>query len=350
MAAGNNNNNNNFDDWEEEEPDRYSFDDSDRFEEDSHSSWLSDVESVTNNWRGWKKTAATTTPSTMNYNYNAASVNHAFMNIGQTRTNFGRGYITSDGSVMSLTEIAAREVASYIPFEVVETRPDPVPDELQLRIAFWSFPDNEEDIRLYSCLANGSSDEFTKGENLLKAKCVKDLLQIGFHLSASVHPLGSSQSGNNGPSTSGNGGQTAGTVAGQGTSTGQKSASQVQSVAVTFDRRKVTSCDCTCPSTSSWCCHVVAVCLHRITYPNNLCLRAPVTESLTRLDRDQLQKFAQYLIADLPRQILPIAQRLLDDLSSSKSEKNVTKGAPDPTGGASIDDITSWCLDEKTVA
>lgn len=45
-----------------------------------------------------------------------------------------------------------------------------------------------------------------------------------------------------------------------------------------------------------------------------MCLRAPVSESLTRLQRDQLQKFAQYLISELPQQILPTAQRLLDEL------------------------------------
>ena len=33
--------------------------------------------------------------------------------------------------------------------------------------------------RLYSCLANGSADEFQKGEHLFKAKAVKDALQIG---------------------------------------------------------------------------------------------------------------------------------------------------------------------------
>lgn len=55
----------------------------------------------------------------------------------------------------------------------------PVPEQLQLRIAFWSFPDNEEDIRLYSCLANGSADEFVRGEHLYRAKTVKEPLQIG---------------------------------------------------------------------------------------------------------------------------------------------------------------------------
>ena len=34
-------------------------------------------------------------------------------------------------------------------------------------------------FRLYSCLANGSADEFQKGDHLFKAKAVKDALQIG---------------------------------------------------------------------------------------------------------------------------------------------------------------------------
>ena len=35
--------------------DQFSFDDSDRFEEDSICSWISEPESVVNNWRGWRK-------------------------------------------------------------------------------------------------------------------------------------------------------------------------------------------------------------------------------------------------------------------------------------------------------
>jgi hypothetical protein len=41
-------------DWEEGES-RFSFEDSDRFEEDSLCSWSSEPESVCNNWRGWKR-------------------------------------------------------------------------------------------------------------------------------------------------------------------------------------------------------------------------------------------------------------------------------------------------------
>lgn len=84
--------------------------------------------------------------------------------------------------------------------------------------------------------------------------------------------------------------------------------------------------------------------------PTQVCLRAPVSESLSRLHREQLQKFAQYLISELPQQILPTAQRLLDELLSVQpSTINSYCGAPDPTAGASAHDQTSWYLDEKTL-
>lgn len=69
---------------------------------------------------------------------------------------------------------------------------------------------------------------------------------------------------------------------------------------------------------------------------------------MSRLHRDQLQKFAQYLISELPQQILPTAQRLLDELlSSQQTAINTVCGAPDPTAGASAQEQTTWCLDES---
>lgn len=192
----------------EQENDRLSFEDSDRFSEGSLCSWSSEQESLCNNWRGWKKP---------NPNNNATFGS----NIPKKPTE----------DPISLTELAARCVASFIPFELVEHVFPPVPEQLQLRIAFWSFPDNEEDIRLYSCLANSSADEFHRGEQLFKTKCVKDPLQIGFHLSATVNV--------------------------------QQPRNQYN-VAVTFDRRRISSCICTCSSSAYWCSHVVAVCLFRI--------------------------------------------------------------------------------------
>lgn len=39
---------------------------------------------------------------------------------------------------------------------------------------------------------------------------------------------------------------------------------QAVNVAVVCDRKKITSCHCTCSKPSSWCSHIVAVCLSRI--------------------------------------------------------------------------------------
>nr|XP_011443902.2 zinc finger SWIM domain-containing protein 8 [Crassostrea gigas] len=279
-------------DWENEN-DRFSFEDSERFEEDSLCSWISEPESLCNNWRGWKR-----------------------QNGGQATNNKQQA-----GAVSSLVELASKAVACHIPFEVVEHFPQPIPEQLQLRIAFWSFPENEEDIRLYSCLANGSADEFQKGEHLYKTKSVKEVLQIGFHLSASVIPP-----------------------------QGLQQAKGNFNVAVVFDRRRISSCTCTCNSQPSWCSHVVALCLYRIHQATSVKLRAPVSESLSRLHRDQLQKFAQYLISELPQQILPTAQRLLDELlSSQENAMNTVCGAPDPTAGPSANEQTSWCLDESAL-
>ncbi|XP_017107418.2 zinc finger SWIM domain-containing protein 8 homolog isoform X2 [Drosophila bipectinata] len=330
--------------------DRFSFDDSIRFEEDSLCSWSSEPESLCNNWRGWKKPSnaagsgagsasggglgganglgiggaggGPSYGSTGGNGVPGSGANGSCTPGGVGGANGSSAAMSSVSTcgrycVSTLAELAARCVASYIPFELVEHVYPPVPEQLQLRIAFWSFPDNEEDIRLYSCLANSSADEFNRGDQLFRLRAVKDPLQIGFHLSASVV---------------------------------NQSPRVYFNVAVTFDRRRISSCNCTCTSSAYWCSHVVAVCLHRIHCPQEVCLRAPVSESLTRLQRDQLQKFAQYLISELPQQILPTAQRLLDELLSAQPTAiNTVCGAPDPTAGASINDQTSWYLDEKTL-
>uniref|UniRef100_A0A4W4F0X2 SWIM-type domain-containing protein n=1 Tax=Electrophorus electricus TaxID=8005 RepID=A0A4W4F0X2_ELEEL len=280
-----------FAEWEDGE--RFSFEDSDRFEEDSLCSFISEAESLCQNWRGWRKQSAGPNSPT----------------------------VGGDGQVIPLVELSAKQVAFHIPFEVVEKVYPPVPEQLQLRIAYWSFPENEEDIRLYSCLANGSPDEFQRGEQLYRVRAVKDPLQIGFHLSATV--------------VSPQAGQSKGAY----------------NVAVMFDRCRITSCSCTCGAGAKWCAHVVALCLFRIHNASAVCLRAPVSESLSRLQRDQLQKFAQYLISELPQQILPTAQRLLDELLSSQSTAiNTVCGAPDPTAGPSASDQSTWYLDESTLS
>ncbi|RXM29795.1 Zinc finger SWIM domain-containing protein 8 [Acipenser ruthenus] len=245
-----------FAEWEDGE--RFSFEDSDRFEEDSLCSFISEAESLCQNWRGWRKQSAGPNSPTVKI---------------------------KDGQVIPLVELSAKQVAFHIPFEVVEKVYPPVPEQLQLRIAYWSFPENEEDIRLYSCLANGSADEFQRGEQLYRMRAVKDPLQIGFHLSATV------------------------------VSPQVVQAKGAYNVAVMFDRCRISSCSCTCGAGAKWCAHVVALCLFRI------------------------------------HNILPTAQRLLDELLSSQSTAiNTVCGAPDPTAGPSASDQSTWYLDESTLS
>lgn len=72
-------------------------------------------------------------------------------------------------------------------------------------------------------------------------------------------------------------------------------------------------------------------------------------ETLLQMNRQQLQKFVQYLIAEHHTEVLPTAQRLADEILHHRSEINSICGAPDPTAGASKEDENSWHLDETQV-
>lgn len=61
--------------------------------------------------------------------------------------NFLQKNIFLDGTVSSLLDLTAQAIAAKIPFEKVENFPLPIPEDLQLKITFWSFPESEEDIR-----------------------------------------------------------------------------------------------------------------------------------------------------------------------------------------------------------
>ncbi|VDN24491.1 unnamed protein product [Cylicostephanus goldi] len=62
-------------------------------------------------------------------------------------------------------------------------------------------------------------------------------------------------------------------------------------------------------------------------------IRVTIWDSVNELSVDKLKKFAQYLVNELPKEYLPIAQRLLDQLKCPESEINLSHGAPDPTDG-----------------
>ncbi|XP_044029155.1 zinc finger SWIM domain-containing protein 6 [Siniperca chuatsi] len=245
-----------------------------------------------------------------------------------------QGESSKTQSPETLLDIAARKVAEKWPFQRVEERFERIPEPVQRRIVYWSFPRSEREICMYSSFNTGgeeigssgeSSDEtrlpFRRGIALLESGCVDNVLQVGFHLSGTVRE----------PATS-------------------SEPELVCNVSVSFDRCKITAVTCTCGNKDIfYCAHVVALSLYRVRKPEHVKLRLPISETLFQMNRDQLQKFVQYLITVHHTEVLPTAQKLADEILSQNSEINQVHGAPDPTAGASVDDENCWHLDEEQV-
>ncbi|XP_061913362.1 zinc finger SWIM domain-containing protein 6 [Entelurus aequoreus] len=235
----------------------------------------------------------------------------------------------------SLLDIAARRVAEKWPFQRVEERFERIPEPVQRRIVYWSFPRSEREICMYSSFGSGGAEElaggpesgdetrlpFRRGVALLEGGCVDNVLQVGFHLSGTVRE----------PATS--------------------SEAEAQcSVSISFDRCKITAVTCGCGNKDIfYCAHVVALSLYRVRSPELVKLRLPISETLFQMNRDQLQKLVQYLITVHHTEVLPTAQKLADEILSQNSQINQVHGAPDPTAGASVDDENCWHLDEEQV-
>ncbi|XP_018425968.1 PREDICTED: zinc finger SWIM domain-containing protein 4 isoform X2 [Nanorana parkeri] len=225
----------------------------------------------------------------------------------------------------SLLDLSAKKVAETWAFEQVEERFSRVPEPVQKRIVFWSFPRSEKEICMYSSLGyhppDGERDSrvpFNRGLQLFQSGAVQRVLQVGFHLSGSV------------------------------TETGEPE--RTYQVSISFDRCKITSVSCGCENRDIfYCAHVVALSLHRIRRARGVELRLPISETLSQMNRDQLQKFVQYLISEHHTEVLPTAQRLADEILQLGSEINRVHGAPDPTAGAGREDDNCWHLDEEQI-
>ncbi|CAM9126030.1 unnamed protein product [Lampetra planeri] len=65
----------------------------------------------------------------------------------------------------SLLDIAARRVAEKWPFQRVEERFERIPEPVQRRIVYWSFPRSEKEICMYSSFNAGAEESGTSGDN-----------------------------------------------------------------------------------------------------------------------------------------------------------------------------------------
>ncbi|KAE8739955.1 hypothetical protein FOCC_FOCC014527 [Frankliniella occidentalis] len=95
----------------------------------------------------------------------------------------------------TLLDITAKIVAENIPFQRIEERYARIPEPVQRRVIFWSFPRDERDICMYSSLSrvpavSASADSnlsFYKGLKLLESGCVDQVLQVGEYESWTPH-------------------------------------------------------------------------------------------------------------------------------------------------------------------
>jgi len=217
--------------WDTDALDNEDFD-SDQLDEDESYSWASgitdnqdghgngnssnpgDCNSSTANWRDWNMNSNVNNPSglsdltslmTRNSNQSFAPNNSYFNRLIYKNTQLMNNNNSSNNNsclplnsnacsklsgraktIDRLVDLCTKFIATNLPFEAVESFHQPVPEYLQLKITQASFPDSIENIRLYSCLANGNVDEYIKGEQLYLSKCVRKVIQIGFHLSAQI--------------------------------------------------------------------------------------------------------------------------------------------------------------------
>ncbi|KAK6617256.1 hypothetical protein RUM43_005137 [Polyplax serrata] len=87
----------------------------------------------------------------------------------------------------TLLDITAKIVAETVPFQRIEERYDRIPEPVQRRVIYWSFPRDERDICMYSSLSRvppvHSTDHqnlsFYKGLKLVESGCVDSVLQVG---------------------------------------------------------------------------------------------------------------------------------------------------------------------------
>ncbi|XP_047295191.1 zinc finger SWIM domain-containing protein 4 isoform X4 [Homo sapiens] len=247
---------------------------------------------------------------------------------GPEERDAGAGAARGRGRPEALLDLSAKRVAESWAFEQVEERFSRVPEPVQKRIVFWSFPRSEREICMYSSLGypppEGEHDArvpFTRGLHLLQSGAVDRVLQVGFHLSGNIREPGS-----------------------------PGEPERLYHVSISFDRCKITSVSCGCDNRDLfYCAHVVALSLYRIRHAHQVELRLPISETLSQMNRDQLQKFVQYLISAHHTEVLPTAQRLADEILLLGSEINLVNGAPDPTAGAGIEDANCWHLDEEQI-
>lgn len=86
----------------------------------------------------------------------------------------------------TLLDLCARQVAAHIPFQRIEERYNRIPEPVQERLCFWSFPRKEFEICMYSSMSQVPlrqddlrNTTFGLGNKLVEQGCVQNVVQVG---------------------------------------------------------------------------------------------------------------------------------------------------------------------------
>jgi hypothetical protein len=272
--------------------------------------------------------------------------------VDQVKTSSSVGSYSNTHTVrtgtLSLLETCARHIGQNFPFEAVQLHSERVPEELQMKIAYWSFPLDEERLLDYAKMMEVDSAKITRVRRVFdkdlrdsedwsfrrsaqhtKRDCtdvITKVTQIGMYLSGSVGNLDRHYYSH---------------------MHGYEDEQNV--VSVQFDRGFITSTMCSCRSSSKWCEHVIALCLARIRGAVPCDLHPPLSETLAHFDRDQLQKMVQHFVQKVPLLGIPPMMEIAGELKKKESEISKQCGAPDVTAGGNLGENARWQIDESIV-
>jgi hypothetical protein len=237
----------------------------------------------------------------------------------------------------NLKEKCAHFIGQNIPFELVQLYPQPIPEEIQKRIAYWSFPQDEKRLLDYFTMNLSQASGPFDVETFMDSYVITGMLQIGMHIQGIVgcKDRKSKTAVRSSPKLSSKLNIASKSI---------KDSLKGHSVTVQFDRGRITFTQCS-SCESKWCEHIVALCIARIRETVPFELHPPLTETLGRFNRDQLQKMVQHLIERLSKRQLHPVQDLVCRLQDKDSEINLHDGAPDCTAGGFVDDIPLWQAD-----
>ena len=117
------------------------------------------------------------------------------------------------------------------------------------------------------------------------------------------------------------------------------------SVAINFDRGKITSATCSKHNDTAWCPHIVQAVYHRIDFPSNFEYRLPISYSIQELSAIQRMQFLCRFLNRLQPNCLGIAQTVLDEFLASKENLQEVQGCIDSTAGGAIGNEPEWSFE-----